>query len=253
VKVGWSEFTRNLVGGEVTALRAVTRSGAGGVVHAPALLYAGRWNDLELAVAAPLPMRVQRHRPRIPTPLEATQEIAQLDGPLTTTPLAESGYVHGLRDRLQDTISDDGSEERALQALDAITERAGERPLTVGTWHGDWTPWNLAWEGDRLWIFDWEHFGRAPLGFDVLHYVFATEFFGRQRTPDQAATVLRRTGVTRSVGVGVPTSLSPWLADLYLLELLARSLRARRDGAGVNPRLLPALFVTIDDAIARPH
>ncbi len=236
VKVGWNEFTRNLVGGEATALRAVTRSAAGGVVHAPALLYAGRWNDLELAVAAPLPRQVRRHRPSNPTPLEATQEIAQLDGPLTTTSLAESGYVHGLRDRLQDTISDHGSEELALQALDAIVERAGARPLTVGTWHGDWTPWNLAWEGDRLWVFDWEHFGRAPLGFDVLHYVFATEFFGRREDTGPGGSRPETRGgpqISGRGGSGIPGPVAG-------RSLPARALSAVVEGSPRRRRRQPA-------------
>ena len=59
-----------------------------------------------------------------------------------------------------------------MQAVEVITDRAGDRTVEIAAWHGDWTPWNLAWDGGRLYAIDWEHFGRAPLGFDILHYVF---------------------------------------------------------------------------------
>jgi phosphotransferase family enzyme len=247
VKVGWNDFTRGLVRREAAALRSWGRSTGSGVLGAPELIHAGPWNGFELSVIAPLPSGVRRHRPSSPTPLEATLDVAHIDDP-TTTELAESDYVRELRDRLRDMVAN-RVEEAAIRALDVLEERAGERSIAVGVWHGDWTPWNLAWDGGRLYAIDWEHWGRAPLGFDLLHYAFATAFFARRRNPDEAASALRRQGVPRLAGLGVPEPLASALAGLYLLELLARSLEARRGGAGTNRRLLPALFGTIDDAV----
>ena len=44
-------------------------------------------------------------------------------------------------------------------------------PVRHGSWHGDWTPWNMSRTGTRVLLWDWEHFAHGvPLGFDALHY-----------------------------------------------------------------------------------
>jgi hypothetical protein len=43
--------------------------------------------------------------------------------------------------------------------------------VRFGSWHGDWGPWNMAWAGERVRLWDWERFTRGvPYGFDALHY-----------------------------------------------------------------------------------
>jgi hypothetical protein len=50
-------------------------------------------------------------------------------------------------------------------------ERAGHVALRLGSWHGDWTPWNMAADGSRLLLWDWEHFEvGVPAGFDAVHH-----------------------------------------------------------------------------------
>ena len=65
---------------------------------------------------------------------------------------------------------------------------------------------------------------------------------------NEAATTLRQ-GTRRLEGLGVDENLGKTLAALYLLELLARASDASRGGAGMNPRLLPALLGTIDATV----
>lgn len=40
--------------------------------------------------------------------------------------------------------------------------------------HGDFCPWNMMVDGDRLNVFDWEMGGTYPLGYDLFTYVFQT-------------------------------------------------------------------------------
>jgi len=244
-KVGWNDYTRGLVRREAEALRTV--SGGTANVGAPRLMDVKSSTDLEMSLVAPLPEGVRRHPPASPTPLGATLDVAGM-GERTTSELAASDYVAGLAGRLSD-LTESPSEKVAAQAIEVIATRAGHLPLSVGGWHGDWTHWNLARDGERLFAIDWEHWGRAPLGFDLLHYAFAATFFARRRSPDEGTSAMRRLGLPRLVDLGVPRELAPWLVPLYLLELLARALDARRSGAGVNTRLLPALLGSIDDAV----
>lgn len=247
VKLGWNDFTRNLVRHEAEGLEAVARAGLAGVA-APRPLYAGSWNGLELSVASPLPAAVRRHRPRRPPAARATLEVARIGG-VDRVPLGASDYVRALRFRLTaDVPRGDEGGQRALAALDRVLDRAGDREVEVGTWHGDWTPWNLAWHRATLFALDWEHWGRAPVGFDLLHYTFATEFFGRGWSPDRAAGAMRARAFRWLEDLGVPGPVAAPLGVVYLLELLARAFDARRAGAGVNPRLWPALLETIEEA-----
>lgn len=41
--------------------------------------------------------------------------------------------------------------------------------------HGDFTPWNMLWQNDRMFLFDWESaVFDAPAGIDLVHFLFQT-------------------------------------------------------------------------------
>ena len=46
------------------------------------------------------------------------------------------------------------------KALDRLTTVFGDLVLRYGSWHGDWTPWNMAVLEDTLLVWDWS--GSAP-------------------------------------------------------------------------------------------
>jgi hypothetical protein len=243
-KVGWNELTRQLVRNEASALRA---RGARplATVTVPELLAAGGWNGLELAVAAPLPPGVRRHRPpeRRP-PLEATREIAALGG-LQTLPLAESPYW--VRTRELAARAGGGPDADLTSALERYQEFVqrhwADTTLTFGSWHGDWVPWNLAWKDGRLFAWDWEHSGDVvPLGFDLLHWHFWVAFALERRGPVEAAGRSLTGGMPwlRDLGVSEPAARAT--AALYLLEVLLRCWRMQAEGAGWNPRFYPAIL-----------
>jgi len=171
-KLGWNELTRHLVRNEIRALRACADHPLRHV-GVPRLLACSRWNGLELAVTAPLPTRVRRHRPpgRVP-PLEVTREIAGIHGVRTLPLLASSYWARICRLVAEARAAGDDRLSAALERYRALLERrCAATTLTFGSWHGDWVPWNLAWQGARLFVWDWEHSGEeAPLGFDLLHW-----------------------------------------------------------------------------------
>ncbi|WP_291730359.1 phosphotransferase [Leisingera sp. F5] len=64
-----------------------------------------------------------------------------------------------------------GLAARGLEALRSILTRS---PVAAALAHGDFTPWNCAAAGSRLYVFDWELSARQPLGWDHLHFLLST-------------------------------------------------------------------------------
>jgi hypothetical protein len=153
-------------------------------------------------------------------------------GGLRHESLADSGYLQRLRASL--ATADDSAEQAALmQALDSLVAWAGGTALTFGSWHGDWSPWNMASISRGLLVWDWERFTTGvPQGFDALHYWLQTELKMRHCDPaDAAARCIQQ----------APRLLSPFHVDattaritaiLYLADLATRYLVDRQAEAG---------------------
>jgi hypothetical protein len=246
-KVGWNEVTRRLVANEARALAACgDRSFR--LVAVPRLLFSGGWNGLQLSVVAPLPAEVRRHRRRAAMPpLAATQEIADVSGRRWTT-LGSSRYWRRLSGRLEDARAHDLAPllERCRLALEL---QAGT-VLPFGGWHGDWVPWNLAWRGRRLHVWDWEHSAEeAPVGFDVLHYHFHVPFTAERRGLAEALERCQRRGMPLLATLGLRPGTERLVLSLYLVEMLLRYHDGMRFGTGWNPRFYPEILRVLDDRL----
>ena len=42
--------------------------------------------------------------------------------------------------------------------LARLAERYADQPVALGSWHGDWVPWNMARDGEEVLLWDWEHY-----------------------------------------------------------------------------------------------
>jgi len=61
--------------------------------------------------------------------------------------------------------------DRLGEALERLRVASSDRPLPLGAWHGDWTPWNMSRRKGRLQLWDWERFETGvPRGLDRCHY-----------------------------------------------------------------------------------
>jgi hypothetical protein len=254
-KIGVNELTRSLAAAEADSLRVVAAA-APRHLTVPAVLHQGRWNGLEVLALAPLPIWLPRAGHSAPRLRDAMLEVAEIGG-VTSAPLRDSGYWAGLGRRLDSLGSEIGDDTaRALrEAYARIGERAGAVPLRHGSWHGDWTPWNMATLRETLLVWDWERFaGGVPLGFDAVHYVFQDAVVRGGVDPavavtrclDDAARLLAPFGVT-SPGV-VAARLT---ALLYFIDIAARYLADKQAEAGASlgrPRewLLPALAAQVE-------
>jgi hypothetical protein len=232
-KIGINPLTSELVTAEHAALSQLSQARLA-QLQLPGVLAFTQWAGLEVLVLSPLPVW---HR-RVPLAAgalgAAMAELAQVSG-LHRGPLAGSSYLRRLRARLAAT--GDGPDRAALAALlDGLVQRAGSTELSFGSWHGDWTPWNMASTSAGLLVWDWERFtGDVPVGFDALHCQLQAEVVaGQQDVPDATAAC------ARSVA-GAPQLLTPFgagpaaarlTAVLYLTDIATRYLADRQEQAG---------------------
>src|SRR6266542_4187423 len=208
VKVGWSPLTSELVRNEADALRACAAHPPPGL-GVPTVLASGRWRDLDLVATSPLPARVRRHRqPLRPPPVTITRGLAAT---------ARAGEIAATLEG----------------CLARIEERCGDMRFEFGRWHGDWVPWNLAWDGERLFAWDWEHSGGdAPLGFDLLHWQFQVAFVQQRRNAAEAASRCAALATPYLERLGIEPAAAGALPWMYLLELYLRAQRMQAAGAG---------------------
>jgi hypothetical protein len=243
VKVGVDSLTCELVRAEAAALAfladaRLTR------LRAPRLLHHGQWRDHEILVQQAFPAsRPARNDAELSA---AMSELAGIRG-IRSLPAAQSQYWGGLRSRLQALTRRDlaGS---LLEALDGLEPVAGATNLAFGSWHGDWTPWNMTMSqhGQAL-VWDWERFETGvPLGYDAVHYNLNGAMVRRGIPAERAAQAVltESPGILRPLGVG--PGEAGLVATLYLIEIAARYLHDGQAEAGarlgrIDTWLLPVL------------
>jgi Phosphotransferase enzyme family len=229
-KIGVNPLTCRLVRAEHDSLLQLGRAGLSEITI-PRVLHFDSWQGLDVLVLSPLPAWLPP-RPLSSARLTAAMtELAHVAG-VQTGPLLGSRYLQTLRSRLVD--ADQGAEQAALHdALDTLAARAGDEVLTFGSWHGDWSPWNMASTSQGLLVWDWERFTCcAPLGFDALHYRLQSEVTAGQHDPAAAARQCFERAVHQLDPFGVAPRPAQVTALLYLVDLAARYLADRQAKAG---------------------
>jgi len=260
-KVGINPLSRSLVRAERDALTLLSEAGLT-EVSIPRVLHHGEWNGLDVLVLSALPAW-QRRRPLPAARLAAAMcELARVGG-LRQETLSGGEYLARLRTRL--AAADESADRTALmRMLDVLPAWADGATLTVGSWHGDWAPWNMANTGRGLMVWDWERFtSGVPQGFDALHYGLQAELKQAERKmwhrdPQDAAA--------RCI-IDAPQVLSPFGIDadpaqitaiLYLADLATRYLVDRQAQAGSplgapGTWLLPAIRSAMGELPALPN
>jgi len=250
-KLGTTALTRRLIKAETTALIALGHARLQSIA-VPAVMHAGQWRGHEVLVQSALPVWQPRTPLTEPRLAAAMREVALCCGTRRAA-LADSGYWNQLSARL-DAIAAHTEGAALVAAGQRILARAARQELVLGSWHGDWSPWNMASIADRLLVWDWERFSPGvPLGFDALHYALQREI-----------------GATSSGGAGqavgamlarAPELLLPFgvvakqavevTALLYLVDLAARYVGDRQAEAGarlgvLGTWLLPVLVARVE-------
>jgi hypothetical protein len=215
VKVGDTAMARELIAGEAAALgRLADRSFE--TLRVPRVLHHGEWRGLDLLVLTPLPTGALSFRSRRGAPVAAMRELT---GATLRLPLAAGTFWARFGDV---PIEDPDQRKRFSDAAGRIGETYGGDEVAFGAWHGDWTPWNMAWHGGRVQLWDWERFDPdVPAGLDLLHYRLQTGD-GYGAWPDPAILApLGQEGRTAAI-----------TTELYVLELTRRYLVAAQGDLG---------------------
>lgn len=228
VKVGHDPLTRDLVRAEGAALARVRAAGPAHVT-VPEPLFSGPWRDLELLVLSPLPLA--RRQPPVAErlPERAWLEvagIAQGRSALRTAPFWA---------RLDRAAGELGPDHRdGVRALtERLEQRYGGTELRLGSWHGDWTAWNMQARGEQVLLWDWERFSDGvPAGFDPLHHRLNDLRLVRGLSMQRSVAGLLEDAAALLRPLGADARQAELVAHLYLLELAVRYLHDGLTPAG---------------------
>jgi hypothetical protein len=246
VKVGWNDETKRLIANEAKALRSMLKSPPESF-RVPRLLHEGEVEGLLIEVLSPFQHRLRRRGALgAAPPRAAVREVAVGNGTETQS-LVGSQFARTVRDRIG-LVADLERRKSVTELLDRIEGDSGDVPLTFGTCHGDWTPWNMSRTPSGLIVWDWERHSRpVPLGFDVLHHRFQFAWRGDRNPVGRAMGATRRGSVDTLSWLGIAESNHELLVRLYLLELI---LRFEEGGGGAFRRPSAALEATLRDRMA---
>lgn len=162
-KIGLDELGRASVAAESRALERVAALGLSRV-RTSRVLAVAPWAGTTMLLVSPLTPSADRVDP----PVAAMLELARA-GDTAHRPLREGTWSARARERAA-IVGDPALRAVFAEALDRLD--AVDVALELGPWHGDWTRWNMAHDGDTVLLWDWEHFDEeAPVGFDLVHFL----------------------------------------------------------------------------------
>ncbi|MGI5245531.1 hypothetical protein [Dactylosporangium sp. CA-139066] len=248
-KLGTSALTRTLVRAEANALAAV---GAAGLrtVQVPDVMHAGQWGEHEVLVQSALPVWRPRAPLTAPRLAAAMLEVARCCGTSHGT-LAGSGYWTRLRERLA-AVAGHAEGAALSSAAERIVRATGNVNLSFGSWHGDWSPWNMAGVEGAVLVWDWERFTPGvPIGYDALHHALQVGI-GRSPSAGQAVNDLVAAAPDLMLPFGVVHRQAVEVtALLYLVDLATRYVTDRQAEAGarlgvLGSWLLPVLVARVE-------
>ena len=105
-----------------------------------------------------------------PIPVQEMKALAD-KGPRSALTLRETPAVARLQRHLA-SLGDPAQRAWMTAALADLLAELGDVAVPRGAWHGDWVPWNMARQGEKVLLWDWEHFHMQGLyGWDHLHYL----------------------------------------------------------------------------------
>lgn len=181
IKVGWNARTASLVESEYLALRSL-HALAPRTFMLPEVLRRHSWNGLELLFLSASPSRLCYDGTTLkPMHISILQELASIERAMIK--LGDSQYWRDLCAR--SSVIEHPYWRHAIAGLFSdIEQRLGNVPIPMHRRHGDFTPWNLVCQGDRMMLFDWEYsLAESPAGWDFFHFISQTALHLRKANP----------------------------------------------------------------------
>lgn len=255
-KIGVNPLTRKLVRCEAITLDALANVELDSLEF-PRVLHAGRWGECELLVLGPVPTTSWTGA-HVDALLErAMVELCGVSGRRHQL-LPATDYWHGLRARIEKVEGDQA--EALLMAAARLQSSATQTDIELGAWHGDWTPWNMSTQHDRVVVWDWERFcAGVPAGLDALHFALQSDIRRGGLEPRRALRGLVARSHELLAAFDVRRGAAPLVTALYLLEIGARYLEDDQQRAGarlgdLSTWLLPELATLVESMaeVSRP-
>jgi hypothetical protein len=245
-KVGWNEVSRALVrheAGVLTELETPQRRPSS--FQVPRVIGFDRGAEVDLLLVTPMPQATGlRGGPPSDVPMRATREVAVGDG-VAWSALDDSDFWSSLRRRIEVAQRDPSNplSTEHTHAFEQLERAYGSRDVPFGSWHGDWTPWNMTRVDDSLFVWDWERAeGPVPVGLDLVHFDFDVRVKIHGRSPAHAIEGSMLELGPRLETLGLPSGLTHLLVSLHLLEMTLRFQQARAQGMDVADSIYgPAL------------
>jgi hypothetical protein len=249
VKVGWNPVTKRLVENEADALMSMAAEPPK-TFQVPRLLHTAKVGNLQITVVSAFHHRLLRRSSLgADAPFTAVREIA-FRGGTEWRALVDSDYARTVLERIA-AIDNDVRRESLGSLFDRIMSEAPSTILRFGSWHGDWTPWNMTRGRSGLFVWDWERSARpVPVGFDVLHHTFQFRSQGGRHRVREALSAARALAAPTLLQLGIDESNYDLLIRVYLLELVLRFEEARDLGDPVS-RAAIELEAAIGDPVPR--
>lgn len=244
-KIAWNAVSEDMVRTETAQLLEV--DGGEGPVRVPRVLAELKHAGFRVLVTEPLPSDVRggsRRGFRPPTP----EEVLALVDLERFAPVHESEHARDLERRLQrvptvprgETVS-----RRAVELLRVLLDSREQVPIGR-RWHGDFTPWNVARDGEgRLWVWDWETAEHdAAVGLDALHWAFSRRRLRARRIGDISVAACRADAEHHLVAAGLSPAGRSLVTLCYVLTVVERALTLAESSAGWD-----RVWVGVDDLL----
>ena len=217
-KVGWNDWTRDLVGNEATWLHEPTNP----PLVIPAVIADSEVHGLRIVVQSSL---TAGRRPPLSgpgNPDHAAIRMVAERGPISSRPITDTAWWRTVESVLP------AADDREREVIDRAVALAGGAAIAVGAWHGDFAPWNVMTVGTIRQVVDWEFAAdEVPLGFDLCHY--HTQVGNELLNLTSAEAIDRSARLTPRglAALGVEPGPAPAIWRLYLVELIRRTLALR--------------------------
>lgn len=247
-KIGVNPLTTSLVAGEARALGEMGRRSLSSV-RVPSVVFHGDWQGLEILVQSALDVTASGHAPA-GVLSAAMVEVCGDPDQLTAVPAASNSYVDGLAIRL-DLVKTPRGQWLRSAVVSWVAAAGVDEQLRLGAWHGDWTPWNMAYDGRDLSVWDWERYEEGvPAGYDALHCASQAVIMSREQTPGDAVAALLGQAPALLAPFGLDAAAAERVCGLYLIELGARYEGDGQEAAGARlGRLETWLLPVIADQV----
>lgn len=249
LKVAADSATSTMVATEAAAIAQVQQP-TSPLLQVPRVLWQSEWNGRSVACFSSLAISGRSLMPADRSRLaDVAKAVIDAGGGQHNVDLRGSAPVERLR-----AEANLGSRTVTHQLLDRIEAVFGSHTVSIGRWHGDFSPWNMISTERSTALIDWEFSSpEMPVGSDLLHYriMVATHLDGDPvQHPLQQLDKCGR-DIPELHALSVPVSQHQPHLLLYLLELIRRDFELDRIGLPVTGFGAPAhaTAVTILDQI----